>query len=88
MASLSTKALTAEIEALLSEKNAGYTECQEKKRRANELLTIKTIKRNIDLALHAAPLPRVSFWLRSAPFFCAVWEVLLVVVIRLLSWFL
>ena len=48
----SVKALTAKIEALLSEKNAGYTECQEKKRRANELLAIK---RNIDQVLHGAP---------------------------------
>ena len=45
MASLSVKALTAEIETLLSEKNAGYTEYQEKKRWVNELLTIR---RNID----------------------------------------
>ena len=51
MASLSIKVLTAEIEALLSEKNAGYTECQEQKRRVNELLTIK---RNIDLVFHGA----------------------------------
>ena len=36
----STKAMTAEIEALLSEKNAGYTEYQESKRRVNDLLTI------------------------------------------------
>ena len=41
MASISVKTLTAEIEALLSEKNAGYTECQEKKLRVNELLTIR-----------------------------------------------
>ena len=52
MASLSIKALTAKIEALLSEKNAGDTECQEKKRRVNELLTIK---RNIDQVLYSAP---------------------------------
>ena len=48
----SAKKLTAEIEALLSEKNAGYTEYQEKKERANELLTVK---RNIDQVLHSAP---------------------------------
>lgn len=35
------KALTAEIKALLSEKNAGYTEYQERKWRANKLLTVK-----------------------------------------------
>ena len=52
MASLSAKALTAEIEAMLSEKNAGYTEYQEKKRRVNELLTIK---RRIDQVLHGVP---------------------------------
>ena len=51
MASLSAKTLTAEIEALLSGKNAGYTECQEKKQRANELLTIQW---NIDPVLHGA----------------------------------
>lgn len=51
MASLSIKALTAEIEVLLSKKNAGYTEYQEKKRWVNELLTIK---RNIDQVLHGA----------------------------------
>ncbi|MBD5085497.1 MAG: hypothetical protein HDT33_10715 [Clostridiales bacterium] len=51
MASLSVKALTAEIKALLSEKNAGYTEYQEKKRRANERLTIR---RSIDQVLHGA----------------------------------
>ena len=51
MVSLSAKTLTAEIKALLSEKNAGYTEYQEKKRRGNELLTIK---RNIDQVLHGA----------------------------------
>ena len=47
----SVKALTAEIKSLLSEKNAGYTECQEKKRQANELLTIQW---NIDLVHHGA----------------------------------
>lgn len=51
----STKELTAEIEALMSEKNAGYTEYQERKRRANELLTVK---RNIDQVLHGAPSQR------------------------------
>ena len=51
MASPSAKALMAKIEALLSGKNAGYTECQESKRRANELLTIQ---RNIDLVHHGA----------------------------------
>ena len=51
----STKELTEEIEALLSEKNAGYTEYQERKRRANELLTIK---RNIDQVLHGVPSQR------------------------------
>ena len=50
MASPSAKAMTAEIETLLSEKNAGYNECQ-KKRRVNELLTIK---RNIGQVLHGA----------------------------------
>ena len=48
----SVKALTAEIEAPLFEKNTGYTEYQEKKRRVNELLTIK---QNIDQVLHGAP---------------------------------
>ena len=48
----STKTLTLEIEALLSEKNAGYTEYQERKRQAGELLTVK---RNIDWVLHGAP---------------------------------
>ena len=47
--------LTAEIEALLSEKNAGYSDYQEKKRRANELLTVK---RNIEQVLHGAPSQR------------------------------
>ncbi len=51
----STKALTAEIDALLVEKNAGYTEYQERKRQANELLTVK---RNIDQVLHGAPSQR------------------------------
>ena len=49
------KELTAEIEALMSEKNAGYTEYQERKREANELLTVK---RNIDQVLHGAPSQR------------------------------
>ena len=47
----SAKTLTLEIEALLSEKNAGYTEYQERKRQAGELLTVK---RNIDQVLHGA----------------------------------
>ena len=47
--------LTAEIEALISAKNAEYSEYQEKKRRANELLTVK---RNIDQMLHGAPSQR------------------------------
>lgn len=51
----STKVLTAEIDALLSEKNAEYTEYQERKRRASELLTIK---RNIEQLLHGAPSQR------------------------------
>jgi len=50
-----TKTLTAEIDVLLSEKNAGYTEYQERKRRANELLTVK---RNIDQVVHGAPSQR------------------------------
>ena len=50
-----TKELTAEIEALMSEKNALYTEYQEKKQRANELLTVK---RNIEQVLHGAPSQR------------------------------
>lgn len=49
------KELTAEIEALMSEKNAGYTEYQERKRQAGELLTVK---RNIDQVLHGAPSQR------------------------------
>ena len=49
------KELTAEIEALTSAKNAEYTEYQEKKRRANELLTVK---RNIEQTLHGAPSQR------------------------------
>ena len=49
------KELTAEIEALMSEKNAGYTEYQERKRQADELLTVK---RNIDQVLHGAPSQR------------------------------
>ena len=51
----SAKTLTAEIDDLMSEKNAGYTEYQEKKRRANELLTVK---RNLDQVLHGAPSQR------------------------------
>ena len=51
----SVKALTAEIKPLLSEKNAGSTEYQEKKRRVNELLTIK---QNIDQVFHGAPSQR------------------------------
>ena len=51
----SAKVLTAEIDDLMSKKNAGYTEYQEKKRRANELLTVK---RNIDQVLHGAPSQR------------------------------
>jgi len=51
----SAKARTAEIDALLVEKNARYTEYQEQKRRANELLTVK---RNIDQVLHGAPSQR------------------------------
>ena len=50
-----TKELTAEIEALMSEKNAGYNEYQERKREADELLTVK---RNIDQVLHGAPSQR------------------------------
>ena len=49
------KELTAEIETLLSEKNAGYTEYQGLKRRANELLTVK---QNIKQVLHGAPSQR------------------------------
>ena len=49
------KQLTAEIEALMSEKNAGYSEYQERKREADELLTVK---RNIDQVLHGAPSQR------------------------------
>ena len=48
----SAKAPTAESKTLLSEKNAGYTESQEKKRRVNELLTIR---QNIDQVLHGVP---------------------------------
>ena len=65
------KALAAEIEPLLSEKNAGYTECQKKKWRVNELLTIK---RSIGWVLHAAP----SSLFPSAPLSCAVWAALAV----------
>ena len=50
MASLSVKALMAEIKALLSEKNARYTEYQEKKRRVNKLLTIQQ-----NIVLHGVP---------------------------------
>ena len=46
------KQLTAEIEALMSEKNAGYSEYHDRKREADELLTVK---RNIDQVLHGAP---------------------------------
>ena len=49
------KELTAEIETLGSEKNARSTEYQERKRRANELLTVK---RNIEQLLHSAPSQR------------------------------
>ena len=49
------KELTAEIEALISAKNAGYIEYQEHKRRANELLTVK---QNIKQVLHGAPSQR------------------------------
>ena len=62
MASLSVKALTAEIEALLSPKSAGHTEYQEKKRRTNELLTIK---RNIDQVLHGAPSQRKDEYIET-----------------------
>ena len=48
----SAKTLTAEIDDLMSEKNAGYIEYQEKKQRVNELLTVK---RNLDQMLHGAP---------------------------------
>ena len=49
------KRLTEEIEALLSEKNAGYNEYHDRKREADELLTVK---RNIDQVLHGAPSQR------------------------------
>ena len=49
------KRLTEEIEALLSEKNAGYNEYHDRKRQANELLTVK---RNIEQLLHGAPSQR------------------------------
>ena len=62
----SVKALTVKEETLLSEKNAGYTEYQESKRRVNELLTTQ---RNIDKVLHATP----SSLFLSAPFSCAVY---------------
>ena len=45
----SQKVLTAEIGALLKEKNALYTEYQENKRQASEL---QTVKRNIEQVLH------------------------------------
>ena len=51
----SQKVLTAEINALLKEKNAIYTEYQEKKRQASEL---QTVKRNIEQVLHGAPSQR------------------------------
>ncbi|MDE7245023.1 MAG: relaxase/mobilization nuclease domain-containing protein [Oscillospiraceae bacterium] len=51
----SQKVLTEEISALLEEKNTLYTEYQEKKRQANELLTVK---RNIEQVLHGAPSQR------------------------------
>ena len=51
----SHKVLTAEIDALLEEKNAAYTEYQENKQRASELLTVK---RNIEQVLHGAPSQR------------------------------
>ncbi len=51
----SAKALTTEIDALLVEKNARYTEYQEHKRRANELLTVK---RNLEQVLHGVPSQR------------------------------
>lgn len=47
--------LTAEIEALLSEKNAGYNEYHERKREADELMIVK---RNIEQVLHGAPSQR------------------------------
>ena len=40
---------------MMSEKNAGYNEYQERKREADELLTVK---RNIDQVLHGAPSQR------------------------------
>ena len=51
----SQKVLTAEIDALLKEKNAAYTEYLENKQRASELLTVK---RNIEQVLHGAPSQR------------------------------
>ena len=47
--------LTAEIYELLEEKNAAYTEYQENKQRASELLTVK---QNIEQVLHGAPSQR------------------------------
>ena len=52
-----------------SEKNAGYTEYQEKKRRVNDLLTIK---RNTDQVFYGAP----PFSSLSVPLSCAVIDVL------------
>ena len=77
MTSPSAKALTAEIEALLSEKNAGYTGRQEKKRRVNELLTIK---RSIGWVHHAT----LSSLFLSAPSFCAVWAAVVVLGVSVL----
>jgi len=51
----STKVLTAEIDTLMSEKSAGYTEYQERKQWAAELLTVK---RNIEQVLRGAPSQR------------------------------
>ena len=48
----SVKALQTEIEALTAEKNAGYSQYQEMKRRAREL---QTVKGNIEQLLHGAP---------------------------------
>ena len=48
----SVKALQTEIEALTAEKNAGYNQYQEMKRRAREL---QTVKGNIEQLLHGAP---------------------------------
>ncbi len=51
----SHEVLTAEIDALLEEKNTAYTKYQENKQRASELLTVK---RNIEQVLHGAPSQR------------------------------